>query len=280
MRVKTIAAGVLTIDIASGIMDTEASTTETIRIFLGRVLKNESDPTLQVRRTYQLERQLGAPDDSQPAQIQAEYLEGAVPSELTFNFSTADKVTADLSFVATDSTTIDGPTALKAGTRPALVAADAYNTSNDFARLKLAILDPVDESPTALFAFLTEFTVVINNNVSPNKAVSVLGAFDATAGQFNVDGSMTAYLADITAVSSIRNADDIILNFAVVKGATGAKSGTLVDLPLIALGDGRPNVEQDEPITLPLDTAAAADRNFDHTLLFMFYDFLPDAADT
>jgi len=174
---------------------------------------------------------------------------------------------------------VTGPTSLKAGTRPALVVGDAYNTSNDISRLKLSVLDrTLGSNPTALFAFLTEFSININNNLSPNKAISVLGAFDITAGQFNVEGSMEAYFADVTAVASIRDNDDITLDVAMVKGSTGAKSGTLIDIPLITLGDGRLSVEQDESITLPLDIPAGADRVFDHTLLWMFWDFLPDAA--
>jgi hypothetical protein len=280
MRINSIAPGVLEIDKSTGTLVTEASTAETVRVFFPRVLKNESDPTLQVRRTYQLERQLGTPDDALPAEIQAEYLEGWTPNELTFNFDTADKITIDLTGVATDVTTVDGPSAQKAGSRPALVAGDAFNTSNDISRLKLSILDrTLGSNPSALFAFLTEFSVQINNNVSPNKAISVLGAFDVTAGQFNVEGSMEAYFANVTAVASIRNNDDITLDFAMVKGASGSKAGVLVDVPLITLGDGRLDVEQDEPITLPLNIPAGADAVFNHTLLMCFFDHLPNAAD-
>ena len=281
MRINSVAALTLEIDKSTGTLVTEASTAETVRIFFARVLKNEADQTLQVRRTYNLERTLGAPDGDLPAEIQAEYLEGWTPNELTFNFATADKITVDLSGVATDVSTSDGPTALKTGARPALVSGDAYNTSNDITRLKLSVLDrTTGPNPTALFAFLTEFTIVINNNISPNKAIKVLGAFDVTAGQFNVGGTMEAYFADVAAVSSIRNNDDVTFDFAMVKGSAGAKQGVLVDVPLTTLGDGRLDVEQDEAITLPLDIPAGADRVFDHTLLMCFYDFLPDAADT
>lgn len=280
MRINSISALTLEIDKSTGTLETEASTSETIRVFFGRVLKNEADPVLQVRRTYQLERQLGTPDDAKPAEIQAEYLEGWVANELTVNYATADKITVDIAGIAIDVSTITGPVSLKAGSRPTLVSGDAYNTSNDISRLKLSVLDrTLGSNPTALFAFLTEFSININNNVSPNKAISVLGAFDVTAGQFNVEGSMEAYFADVTAVSSIRNNDDITLDVAMVKGATGSKSGTLIDVPLITLGDGRLNVEQDESITLPLDIPAGADRVFNHTLLWMFWDHLPDAAD-
>jgi hypothetical protein len=280
-RINTIAASALTFDKTDFVMTTEASTTETIRLYFGRVLKNEADPALQFRRTYQLERTLGTPDATLPNEIQAEYIEGAAPSELAMTFNTADKVTFDASFIGTDVSTVDGPTALKAGSRPALVSSDAFNTSNDVSRLKLAILDrTAGSAPTALFAFVTDFSINVNNNLSPNKAISVLGAFDVTAGQFNVEGSMTAFFADVTAVSSIRNNDDITLDFALVRGAVGAKAGVVVDVPLITLGDGRLDVEQDAPITLPLDIPAAADRVFDHTLLMTFFDYLPDRADT
>lgn len=278
-RVFSVAANAITLDKTTATMVTEASTTETIQLYLGHVLKNEADPTLQVRRSYQLERELGASDDALPLQIQSEYLVGAVSNELTFNFATADKITVDLSFVATDNEQRTGATGLKSGTRPALVSGDAFNTSNDFARLRMSILDPVDSNPTPLFAFLTEFTIAINNNVSPNKAISVLGAFDMTTGQFNVEGTATAYFANVTAVQAVRNNEDVTMDFAIVKGATGSKAGLLVDVPLIALGDGRLNVEQDQPITLPLSMPAAADRVFNHTLLMMFFDHLPNAAD-
>ncbi len=280
MRINSITATTLEIDKSTGTLVTEASTTETLRVYFGRVLKNESDPTLQVRRTYQQERQLGTPDDAKPSEIQAEYLEGWTANEATINYNTADKVTVDLSGIAIDVSTIDGSTSLKAGARPTLVSGDAFNTSNDISRLKLSVLDrTLGSNPTALFAFLTEFSININNNISPNKAISVLGAFDVTAGQFNVEGSMEAYFADVTAVSSIRNNDDITLDVAMVKGNAGLKSGTLIDVPLITLGDGRLDIEQDESITLPLDIPAGADRVFDHTLLFVFWDHLPDAAD-
>jgi hypothetical protein len=283
-RIKSISTNQLVFDKTQGTMVTEASTTETVQLFFGRVLKNENVSSSILRRTYNLERQLGAPDDALPAQIQSEYITGAVPSEITFQFNTADKVTMDMAFVGLDSETRDGATGVKSGNRNALLAEDAFNTSSDFSRLKMAILDPVDSNPTSLFAFLTEFTVNINNNVSPNKAISVLGAFEITAGQFVVSGSATAYFSQVAAIASIRANADVTLDFAIVKARTvdgnTVTSGMLVDIPLISLGDGKPNVEADQPITLPLGMEAGADRVFDHTMLMMFYDYLPVAADT
>lgn len=274
-RVLSITANIMTLDKTQATMVTEASTTETIQIFLGRVLKNEKTKSLQVRRSYQLERELGAPDDALPTEIQSEYVVGSVANELTFNFNQADLITADLAFLATDHETRTGATGLKAGTRPSLVDADAFNTSNDFSRLKMAVSSTTDSNPTKLFAFLTEFTVSINNNATPNKAVSVIGAFDISVGNFDIDGTATAYFSDVSAIAAVRSNSKVTLDFAIAKN----NAGVVVDIPLISLGDGRLNVEQDEPITLPLTTPAAEDTTFGHTLLMVFFDFLPTAAE-
>jgi len=274
-RVLSVTANVMTLDKTQSTMVTEASTTETVQMFLGRVLKNEKTASLQVRRSYQLERTLGAPDDALPAQIQSEYVVGAVSNELTFNFNQADLITGDLTFLATDHETRSGAVGVKAGTRPSLVDADAFNTSNDFSRLKMAVSSTTDSNPTKLFAFLTEFTVSINNNATPNKAISVIGAFDISVGNFDVDGTATAYFSDVSAIAAVRSNSDVTLDFAIAKN----NAGIVVDIPQISLGDGRLNVEQDEAITLPLTTPAAEDSTFGHTLLMVFFDFLPTAAE-
>lgn len=274
-RIKTIETLAITFDKTQATMVTEASTTETVRLFFGRVLKNEADPTLQVRRTYQLERTLGAPDDTEAAEIQAEYLIGAVGNELTMNMETADKINVDLAYVATDHETIAGPDALKTGTRPSLVEADALNTSSDFSRLKMNVVDPANSNPTALFGFLLDFNIKISNGIKPNKAISVLGAFEMSAGNFTVSGDMTAYFSEVAAIAAVRNNSDVTLDFAVVAG----NAGVMVDIPLLGLGDGRLNVEKDEPITIPLTHEAAGDPVLDHTLLMVFFDYLPTAAE-
>lgn len=267
-RIGTLTETYLEFDKVSWTPQVEAAGTKEIRIFFGSVLKNEDDPSLIKRRTYHVERTLGQDANG----TMSEYLVGAVPNELTLNIAQADKVNIDLTFVAVDNEQRTGQQGVKAGTRPALDPADAFNTSSDFSRIKLASVT-ADAAPDPLFAFATEMTLTINNNVTPNKAIGVLGAFDTSAGTFEVGGSMTAYFADVNAVKAVRDNADITMDIIMLK----RNAGMLFDIPLLSLGDGRLSVEQDQAITLPLETNAA-ESVFRHTLLFQSFSYLPNLA--
>lgn len=278
-RVRAITADAITLDKTSDTMVAETlSGGETIQIFFGRVLKNELGSLIK-RRTYQAERTLGAPDDAYPAQVQAEYVRGCVPNEFGMTIGSADKVMANLSYLGADVEQRTAAQGVKSGTRPSLEEADALNTASDFSRIKMAIHSLTDAAPTALFAFVEELSININNNCSRNLAVGTLGAFEVTAGTFEVGGDVTAYFADVVATQAVNNNSNVTMDIHMVK----TNAGVSVDIPLFTLGDGRPDVTQDEAIKLPLSTQAATaallDTALDYTLLMMFWDYLPDAAD-
>lgn len=276
-RVRSVAAGTITFDKSDAAMVTEASTTETIQFFFGRVLKNEQ-ANLIVRQTFQLERQMGAPDTALPAEVQAEYVIGAFPNEMEMVIDAADKINTNFSFVAITNEHKISSVGIKSGNRLSVAESDAYNTSTDFSRIKLSKVVAGDEAPEPLFAFITELTLNINNNVSLNKAVGYLGGFDATIGLFEVSAEINAYFTKVEAIQAIKENADVTLDFFVSKD----NRGFAVDLPLLALGGGLTEVELDEPMMVPLESDAATavkmDANFDHTLMWVFFDYLPTAA--
>lgn len=275
-RIRSIAADRLEFDKTENTMATETNTTLYVQIFFGRVLKNETGANI-VRRTYQMERILGKADTGDTYN-QAEYLTGAVPNEFTMNIASADKVTAQLGFVAMDHETKDGDTGPKAGTRPDLVDADAFNTATDFSTIKMAVFSESDANQTALYGYATDITINLTNNVSPNKAIGVLGAFEATAGVFQVGGQVTAYFTDVAAIAAVRANSTVSIHALMTRN----NAGIAFDLPVVSLGDGRLGIEADQPIMLPLSKEAAAgsaiDTSMNHTMLMVFFDYLPDAA--
>jgi len=275
-RVRSVSATEIVLDKSETTMVAETlSGGETIQIFFGDVIKNETGTDI-VRRTYHFERLLGAPDDAS-TDVQSEVLTGTVINEVTFNIPQADLASIDFSLIATDAVQYEAGNELQSSVEEFFSATD-FNTSSDIRRIRMALVSDTDEDPTALFAYVTEAEITINNNVSPNKAVGVLGAFDVTAGTFEVGGSVTAYFSSVTATKAVRNNSSVTIDVMLIKD----NQGMILDLPLISLGNGRLEVEQDEPVTLPLDTNAARGRdvntNLDHTLLITEFWYLPTAA--
>ena len=277
-RIRSIDTNAITFDKSESTMVTEVGGSLTVYVFFGRVLKNELGSSI-VRRTYNLERVLGAPDDALPSQVQSEYIEGSLFNEWSVNIPVADKVTCTCTFLGKNAEQRTGATGVKGGSRPSIEETDAINTSSDFSQIKMAQVVAGDEAPDALFAYVTDLTLTVSNSGSLAKAVSVLGAFEIVAGLFAVSGSLTAYFSDVAAVSAVRNNADITLHAHMVK----SNGGISIDLPLITLGDGRPNVAIDEPITLPLSmeaaTGAKVHANLDYTALINFWPYLPSLAD-
>lgn len=281
-RVASIASGAVAFDDTTWTPVAEAGTGKTIQIFFGTVLKNEQTPSLIKRRSYQLERTLGVGPASEgtTGDQQAEYLEGAVCNELTLNIPQAEKMNADLTFVACDNTHRDGSAGVanktKSSTLGTLVSAlgeDAINTSSDVYRIKMAVVDPATSAPTPLFGYVSEANVSIKNGVTPNKAVAVLGAFDTSIGNFMVGGSVTAYFTAVAAIEAIRNNSDVGMNVIVA----AKNAGMVWDIPLLSLGGGRLGVEKDAPIKVPLEPSGAANKN-GYTLLHVNFPYLPNLA--
>lgn len=261
-RMLSVAAHAIVLDRQPGTMVTDTGSGKTIRLFFGHVIKNESNPALIKTRSYQLERSLSTGG--------YDYIVGAVANTLELGVGVADKITADLGFIGMDVETRTTGAGAKSGTRPSLPIEEAFNSTSDFSRLRV-----YNQTGAAdLTTYLTELSLSIDNGVTPNKAISRLGAIDVSAGDFMVSGSVTAYFTDVAIIDAVRANPDVSLDFAVVK----SNAGWLFDVPLVALGDGRLNIEKDKPITLPLSLDAAAHGTFDHTLLVTQFVYLPTAA--
>lgn len=241
-------------------------------VYLPNVVQNEKTVDLIKRRSYTLERTLG---DNGQGGIQAEYIQGAVPNEMTISIPTAEKLSCDMSFVACDSLQVTGKAGDEriAGTHLPAPIEDAFNTSSDVYSMGMTLHDRGNSHPGDLFAYVTEMSISINNNITANKAVGVLGAIDVSEGMFAVGGSVTAYFATVEAVQAVRkNADVGLYSIFASKNA-----GFLFDIPLLTLGGGSIAVEKDSPITVPLEPSGAENEH-GYTLAYQQFQYLPNVA--
>lgn len=268
-RIASISEHAIVFDKVTSAFATDDGSGKTIQIFYGTFYRNEKDPTLIQMRTYQLERSLGNDGNG----VQSEYLVGSAANELTINIPLADKATVDLAFVAIDHEFRTGTQGLKNGTRVAALGEDAFNTSSKVYRQMMNILAPGTLQPTALFAYTTEGSININNNVTGAKAVGVLGSFDLIVGNFTVGGNLEAYFSTVAAVEAVRNNADVTFDIILAQ----ENAGMVYDLPLISLGDGRLNVTKDAAIKVPLETAAA-EGPAGYTLGVVNFAYLPNGA--
>lgn len=268
-RIEAVAANSLTLKEPTFTPGNDAGAGKTVRVFTGVYLRNEKDPALIKRRTYNLERTLG--DDG--SGTQSEYLTGSVANEFTFNITAADKLMVDLSFVSKENQLRDGATGVKAGNRDAAIdTGSAFNTSSDVFQQRLFIHGDAP-TPASLFAFVMEGTLAINNNATGNKAIGQLGNFEVTVGDFEVSGELEVYFATVAAVSAVKNNSDVGYNIILAK----ENAGIVHDIPLLSLGGGRVTVEKDEPIMLPLEKMGAENDN-GYTLASTYFSYLPNAA--
>ena len=243
------------------------------QIYFSDVLHNESDPDNIVRYSSTIERTLGRDDDG----VQSEYLTGAVANELKWDSPLAGLVSIDLGYIAQRAKTrtgAQGPLSARASnTRATALGEDAFNTSSNIYRLRLAVVDANTLNPTPYFARVTEWNATIKNNVSGAKGQGVLGSFDTIVGNFDVDVEMTAYFSTVGAITAIEQNDSATFDAIYAKG----NAGVYMDIPLLTLGGGRLNIEQDAAIMLPLQNPAA-ESPFGHTALVGWFPYLPDAA--
>ncbi len=266
---SVISASLILIKDFTGTPATDSGSGKTVRIFFpARAFRDEPDPADIVRRTYQLERTLGE-DDNGP---QAEYLVGAVPSELQLSLPEAEKITVSMSYVGLDRETIDGTGTIKSSAAGATLHApeseEFFNTSSDVFVARLV----KDTTQASLVGYLESMDLTLNNGINANKAVGVLGAFDFSTGDFEASGSMNAYFDSVAAMQAIRDNDDVAVQLIAARDNVGFA----LALPLVTLSGGQAEVSSDEPIMLPLEMNAAVKDGV--TMCYCYFAYLPDAA--
>jgi len=264
-RVTSIATHAIVFDRFPIGMAADTGTGVTLQVFFGQVIKNEALPANQKFYTYSIERQLNATN--------VETMLGCGGNKLDFNIKMNDKVTVELDFMGL---TTAETTSANAGTRVGInLAETVYSTATDFPRLR--IID--DTSGVDLATYVTDIKLAIDNKISIDNAIrNQLGGIDLTAGDFMVSASVEVYFSSFAAVTAIKANDNVGLDFAMVRNVGTSAVGWLLDVPYLTVGDAKAKVEKDKPVKLPLTTEASAHPVYNHTMLAVKFNYLPQAA--
>lgn len=272
-RIGGITDGVLTFDKTTWVPVAETGTGKTVHLFTGDTLRNEKDEELIETRYVEFERTLGKDADG----VQAEYLTRSVANEFTLNVPLPEgedaKLNADLTFVSGDAEQRTGLEGRKLGTHIPAPGEDAINTASNVVRIRMAIIDPATSRPTPLFAYVVEGNISINNNVTPAKAIGVLGSYDVNVGDFDAGGEVTAVFQTVEATRAVRNNADVTLDFI----SAAENAGFVWDYPLLTLGGGGITVEPGTEIRVPLELMGA-ENPLGYTLLYTNWAYLPTLA--
>lgn len=280
-RVKSVAAHRLVFDKTDFPFIAAAGGAKTIELYFGTVIRDE-DAALQVTHTYSIMRHAGKPDRDAPNAIQAEVITRCVANQLKITVPEEDKITCSLSFMGADSKYYrDVATEIPGSQYIGITESDAINSTGDMKRANMFVYPEagnVSSAPLPIVAVFSAFDLTFDNQIKENKAVTRMGTFVLSPGNFAVSGSFTGYFVTTDALQAMRDNSDATFMMAAFK----ANKGVALDIPMLSLSSKGLDVKINEQVMIPIDAAASTGRKYDtnmsHTALMVFFDYLPDVA--
>jgi len=273
-RVKSVDTNAIVFDVVDWVPTVEVAVDKEIRIYMSISVKNEKSVNRIVQRSYNVERTLGV--NNVTGQIQAEYMPGSVASELSIELPAEEKVMYDLSFMSQNRIFRDGSVErpLLDGERfEAPTDEEVYNTSSDLVMFRIALSNPASATLEPLIGYVETGSITLTNNVSANKALSVVGTLDYNYGDLEVGGSLEAYFQDVAAPQQIE--DDVDAELSLI--AAYDNYGMVIDMPALTMQSSGLSVEKDASIKLPIENMAV-ENDAGYTMLYGFFPYLPTVA--
>lgn len=240
-------------------------TNVSIDIFFGQFIRNVAvDDGDYIERSIHFE--LMYPDLDNPSGDMYEYAKGNYCNTMEFDLPLSNKATLSFGFIGTDA---QPPTASRAtGASSALLPlrTTALNTSADIARLRI---QEVDE--TGLTTDFKSLKLTLNNNVSPEKVLSTLGARYMNTGNFFVDIEADLLFTNADVATAIRDNTTVTMDFAV-RNDDGAM---LVDIPSMTLGDGSRDFPLNESVRIKTTGQAFRDTTLGTSVGISLFPYVP-----
>jgi hypothetical protein len=265
-RVVTVGSGVgqpitvdkVTNDLGTGLDGGGNEAADAVDLLFGQFIRNVpvSDGSF-LERYFQFEA--GWPNlyETEPPTPVAnpdgfEYALDNLCNTLGINTPGQDKATFTANLVGTDTEPpVDNASRKTNASTPAEpVQTTAFNTSADFARLRI---QDVDEN--GLTTDLTEMTTTLGNGVTPEKVLGVLGARFLNYGNFEVDIETVALFSSPLVIARIRSNTTVTMDW-ILENDDGVIG---IDIPSMTLGNGGRDLPVNESVKVNLTGQAFLD---------------------
>ncbi len=245
---------------------TEAAGSQEVDFYAGKFLRNVSTQDSDfLERSFQFE--LSFDNLGVGGAAAYEYSKGNYCNTLGLSLPITDKATLSAAFIGTDTDVPTNTRKPNAGSAISPNKTTAFNTTQDFARLRI---DNLDE--TGLTTDFKSVTLNLNNNVSAEKVLGNLGARFLNYGNFQVSIEAQVLFTEAAVVSAIRNNQTVQMSFALEN-----EDGALyVNVPALTLGGGNKDYPVNETVLINLSGEAFADPVLNTSIGITEFPFVPD----
>lgn len=257
-RIEAVTANLITLDNSEFV--TEAGTGKTVSLFVSSFVRNVPvDSADYVKTEYTMEARY----NTDP--VIYEYARAVAANQMTINAPLTEKMTMDLTFVAQDlSEPVETP--LPGSGYVEFVDNEAYNTVTNLNRVRLTGIDD-----SGLSTYLKDVTVTVNNNVSGENVLGVMGAAFTNLGNLEVTMDTETVMTDGAVLAAIRNNATVNFELAGVNG----DGAFVVNIPSMTLGDGSKNLATGEKVKVTVSGTAHEEESIGFTIGFSLFPYLP-----
>ncbi len=197
-----------------------------------------------------------------------EYIVGAAPNQWTISMPLTEKATQSFQFTAKEALRIVDAVTNFPATPGELHGTEAFNTSADFAKLRLS------DGTLSSEAYFKSVELVVNNNYSPEKVLATTGAAFMNLGTLEVSGTVQAMFTDKALVNAIL--DNTTFNLcASLRNGDGA---VLFEIPSVTLGGGQKEFPVNETVRVGLEASAFRDETYNDSVNINLFGWLPELA--
>ena len=266
-RVVSVEANLVVLDKKLTTYVADNGSGKTIHLYFGRFLRNvpvDDDDFLE----QSLHFEAAYPDLDDVGTPAYEYAIGNYCNQVSINLALADKATMSFGFIGIDTLPPTTTRAEDADEALDPLQTVAFNTSADIARLRIA-----DTDEEGLTTYFKSLTITLNNNVSPEKVLGVLGAAFMNIGNFEVDLEAQVLFTSPDIPAAIRNNETLSMDFSM-RNDDGA---LYFDIPAMTIGGGDKEFPENETVLINTPGMAFEDPLLGTSLGISFLPYVPTA---